>query len=174
MLSPRGLAPFPLGIWTGPFPIGGMDPFPVGDMDRPLSLTQSPISPSVMRFRAARCIYVYCETGMPCSAHGDTFNRHGDTYVSVVEHHFLPLVSSDLFCYLLWSSALGTSRVFYTRSTGLWVPAKVVGLLHDGHVELEVVCKPSISDAPWTPSPLVSPVSSLHHHPHQFPQWTSL
>ena len=28
-------------------------------------------------------------------------------------------------------------RVFYTRSTGLWIPAKVVGLLHDGHVELE-------------------------------------
>ena len=28
-------------------------------------------------------------------------------------------------------------RVFYTRSTRLWVPAKVVGLLHDGHVELE-------------------------------------
>ena len=28
-------------------------------------------------------------------------------------------------------------RVFYTRSTRLRVPAKVVGLLHDGHVELE-------------------------------------
>ena len=28
-------------------------------------------------------------------------------------------------------------RVFYTRSTGLRVPAKVVGLLHNGHVELE-------------------------------------
>ena len=28
-------------------------------------------------------------------------------------------------------------RVFYTRSTGLQVPAKVVGLLHDGHVDLE-------------------------------------
>ena len=37
-----------------------------------------------------------------------------------------------------------------------------------------MVCKPSIIDAPWTPSPLVSPVSSLHHHPHQFPQLTSL
>ena len=36
------------------------------------------------------------------------------------------------------------------------------------------VCKPSIMDAPWTPSPLVSPVSSLHCHPHQFPQLTSL
>ena len=28
-------------------------------------------------------------------------------------------------------------RLFYTRSTGLRVPAKVVGLLHDGHVEME-------------------------------------
>ena len=32
----------------------------------------------------------------------------------------------------------------------------------------------AIMDAPWTPSPLVSPVSSLHHHPHQLPQLTSL
>ena len=39
---------------------------------------------------------------------------------------------------------------------------------------IKVVCKPSIIDAPWTPSLLVSPVSSLHHHPHQFPQLTSL
>ena len=39
---------------------------------------------------------------------------------------------------------------------------------------IKVVCKPSIIDAPWTPSPLVSPVSSLQHHPHQFPQLTSL
>ena len=67
MISPRGLvtlsswgyglAPFQLGIWTGPFPVGDVDwplsgwgyglapfrlgiwtgPFPVGDMDRPLS-----------------------------------------------------------------------------------------------------------------------------------------
>ena len=28
-------------------------------------------------------------------------------------------------------------RVFYTKSTGLRVPPKVVGLLHDGHAELE-------------------------------------
>ena len=39
---------------------------------------------------------------------------------------------------------------------------------------IKVVCKPSIIDAPWTPSPLVSLVSSLHHHPHQFAQLTSL
>ena len=39
------------------------------------------------------------------------------------------------------------------------------------------MCKPSIIDAPWTPSPLVSQVSSLHHHPHQFQLvslWTPL
>ena len=39
---------------------------------------------------------------------------------------------------------------------------------------IKVVCKLSIIDAPWTPSPLVSPGSSLHHHPHQFLQLTSL
>ena len=39
---------------------------------------------------------------------------------------------------------------------------------------IKAVCKPSIIDALWTPSPLVSPVSSLHHHPHQFPQLTTL
>ena len=39
---------------------------------------------------------------------------------------------------------------------------------------IKVVRKPSIIDAPWTPSPLVSPVSSLLHHPHQFPQSTFL
>ena len=39
---------------------------------------------------------------------------------------------------------------------------------------IKVVCKPSTIDAPPTPSPLVSLVSSLHHHPHQFPQLTSL
>ena len=39
---------------------------------------------------------------------------------------------------------------------------------------IKVVCKPSTIDALWTPSPLVSLVSSLHHHPHQFPQLKSL
>ena len=39
---------------------------------------------------------------------------------------------------------------------------------------INVVCKPSIIDVPWTPSPLVSLVSSLHHHPYDFPQLTSL
>ena len=35
---------------------------------------------------------------------------------------------------------------------------------------IKVVSGSSIIDAPRTPSPLVSPVSSLYHHPHQFPQ----
>ena len=39
---------------------------------------------------------------------------------------------------------------------------------------IKVVCRWSIIDAPWTPSPFVPPVWSLHHHPHQFPQLTSL
>ena len=38
---------------------------------------------------------------------------------------------------------------------------------------IKVVCGSSIIDAPC-PSALVSPVSSLHHHPHQLPQLTSL
>ena len=45
---------------------------------------------------------------------------------AVGEHEFLPLVSSDLFCYLLWSGAL---------EMGCFT--QVVGLLHSGHVELE-------------------------------------
>ena len=39
---------------------------------------------------------------------------------------------------------------------------------------IKVVCKLPIIDAPWTPSPLVSLVSSLHHRPHQFLQLTCL
>ena len=39
---------------------------------------------------------------------------------------------------------------------------------------IKVVCGSSITDAPWTPSPLVSPVSILHHHSHQLLQLTSL
>ena len=39
---------------------------------------------------------------------------------------------------------------------------------------IKVLCGLSVIDAPWTPSPLVSPVSSLHHHPHRFPRLTSL
>ena len=34
---------------------------------------------------------------------------------------------------------------------------------------IKVVCGLSIIDAPWTLSPLVSPLSTLQHHPHQFP-----
>ena len=39
---------------------------------------------------------------------------------------------------------------------------------------IKVVCKLSIIDAPWTPSPLVSLVMSLYHHSHKFPQLMSL
>ena len=69
-------------------------------------------------------------------------------------------------------------RVFYTRSNGLRVPAKVVGVLHNGHVKLEYDqggVQGRQSSMPYAlPSPLVSPVSSLHHNPHQFLQLTSL
>ena len=85
---------------------------------------------------------------------------------------FAPRVLKPLLLFVMELS-IG-ERVFYIKSTRLWVPAKVVGFLHDGHVELEfvwikVVCGSSIIDAPWTPSPSLSPVSSLHHHPHRFP-----
>ena len=39
---------------------------------------------------------------------------------------------------------------------------------------IKVVCGSTIIDAPHTPSPLVYPVSSLPHHPHQFPRLTPL
>ena len=57
----------------------------------------SPSLPSLICFGAAKCIYVYCETGTLSWVHSDTFG------VFAVEHHFLPLVSLDLFCCLLWS-----------------------------------------------------------------------
>ena len=49
----------------------------------------SPSSPSLMHFRATRCIYVYCQTGTLSWVHGDTSS------VSAMEHQFLPLVSSE-------------------------------------------------------------------------------
>ena len=70
--------------WTCPFP---------GPAHFPHLL--SPNSPSLMHFRATRCIYVYCQTGVLSWVDGDAFS------VYIVEHHFLPLVFSDLFCYLL-------------------------------------------------------------------------
>ena len=50
-----------------------------------------------MRLKATKCIYVYSQIGMLSWVHGDTFS------VYAVEHQFLPLVSSNLFCYLLLS-----------------------------------------------------------------------
>ena len=70
MISPHGLAPFPHHL--------------------------SPSLPSLMRFRATRCIYVYFETGTPSWVHGDTFSVCCGASV-------LPHVSSGLFCDLLWS-----------------------------------------------------------------------
>ena len=89
--SPHGLAPFPLGIWTGPFP--------VWDMDRPL------VYMVIHLVRLPRSIS-FC----PLCPQTSFANCHG------VDHG---------------------DRVFYTRSARLRVPAKVVCLLHDGHVELE-------------------------------------
>ena len=61
------------------------------------------------------------------SVSGNTFN------VSVAQHQFLPPASLDLFVMEL---SIG-DKVFYTKSTGLSVPANLIALLGDGHVELE-------------------------------------
>ena len=88
-------------------------------------------------------------------------------------------------------SSIG-DRVFYTRSTGLpvhdytvflyttyifhfryprrWLAFCTMGMWSWSMIK--VVCKPLMPHG--LPSPLASPVSSLHHHPHQFPQLTSL
>ena len=43
IISPRGLAPFRFGIWTGPFPIGDLDwLFSNWGEERPLSLPYCP------------------------------------------------------------------------------------------------------------------------------------
>ena len=63
--------------------------------------------------------------------------------------------------------------VFYTRSTRLRVPAKVAGLLHDGHVEVEYD-QGGMRVTLWTPSLLVSPFSSVHFYPDRFLQLTLL
>ena len=81
-----------------------------------------PSSPSLMRFRATRCIYVYFETSTVSWVHGDTFS------VSAAENQFLPLMSSDLFCFCY--------GVEYWGQGVLHQVCRVVGLLHNGHVEL--------------------------------------
>ena len=72
-------------------------------------------------------MHVYCETGTLSLVHGDTFG------LSAAENQFLPLASLDLFVMEL---SIG-DKVFYTMSTQLRVPAKVIALLHNGHAELE-------------------------------------
>ena len=111
-------------------------PFPVGDMNQPLSgLGYGPapfphlLPPSSPSLMATRCINVYFETGTLSWVHGDTFS------VFATEHQILPLVSSLLLIFVMELS--NGDRVFYTGSTELQVPTKVVSLLQDGHVELE-------------------------------------
>ena len=90
----------------------------------------SPSLPSVMHFTDTRCIYVCCETAMRSLAFGDTSD------VFVVEHHLLSFVPSSLFCYFVMELSIG-DELFYTKSIELRVPTKMVGLWHDGYVELE-------------------------------------
>ena len=75
-----GPASFQLGIWTGPFPIPIVPQFAQCDV--------------FQGYKVHLCVF---EIGMLSSLHGDTF------CVSIAEHQFLPLVSSNLFCYWLWS-----------------------------------------------------------------------
>ena len=60
IISPHGLALFGLGIWASPFPH-----------------LLSPSLPSLMRFRATGCMYVYHKTSC---VHADTFS------MSILEH----------------------------------------------------------------------------------------
>ena len=90
------LVDLPLSSWGY-----GPAPFQLGMCTGRLLSPIVPSLPSLMRFSATRCIYMYFETGALGCAHDDTFS------VSVVDHRFLPLRSSNLFCYLLWSRALG-------------------------------------------------------------------
>ena len=126
----------------------------------------SPGSPSLMCFRATRCIYVYCETGTSSWVHGDTFGGASICAPRV----FIPLLL------VVMELCIG-DRLFYTKSTWFGYPRKWVAFCTTDMWSwsmIKVVCGSLIMDAPWTPSLLVSLVSSLHHHPHQFLQLTSL
>ena len=69
-----------------------------------------------------------------------------------------PLRVLKLLLLLVLELTIG-DKVFCTNSTGLPFPAKVVGHI-EGYVELEH----HQHDAPWTPSPLVSPVLTHPRH----------
>ena len=94
-------------------------------MDEPLS-GWGPNLPSLLRFRATKYIYVHFETGL---LHAATSS------MSTTEHQFAPRVLNPLLLFVM--ELIIGDRMFYTMSTGLQVPAKVVGLLHNGRVELE-------------------------------------
>ena len=78
-IYPQGLAPCRLGYGPAPFPH-----------------LLSPSLPTLRRFMATRCIYVYFAPSTLSWVHGDAFS------VCAAEHPFLPPMSSDLFCNLLW------------------------------------------------------------------------
>ena len=87
-ISPRGLAPFQLGIWTSPIRVGDWPLSGLGYGQALFPHLLSPMSLTLIRFRATRCIHAYCETcetGMLSWVYGDT--------VSTAEHLSLPLVS---------------------------------------------------------------------------------
>ena len=72
-------------LWTCPFPFG----------DAPFLHLLSPSLPTFRHSKATRCIYVYCETG----SQAGYMVIHATCPLRSIT--FLPLVSSDLFCYLL-------------------------------------------------------------------------
>ena len=89
----------------------------------------SPTSPRLMHFGATRCICVYFETG--------TLSWKVIHSVCLLRSiSFCPLCPRTSFaiCYGVEHWGQGAP---HTRPTRLRVPVKVVGLLHDGHVELE-------------------------------------
>ena len=104
-----GLAPFQLGIWTGPFP-----------------------SPIVPQFAQSDAFHGY---NVHLCGHFELGTWGYIQHVCCGAAVFALCVLRPLLLFFIELS-IG-DRVFYTRSAGLRVPAKVVGLLHDGHVELE-------------------------------------
>ena len=120
MIYPHGLAPFLMGIWTSLFRVGDMD-CPVFGWGYGAALFPdllSPNLPSLMRLRATRCIYVYCEIGMLSWVHDDAFTLCREASI------FAPCALRPLLLFVMELS-IG-DKVFYIRSTGLRRPTKVI------------------------------------------------
>ena len=172
--------------WTCPFPLGDMDrPLPIGDMHWPLSSWGYGPAP----FQLGIWTGPFPSPIVPHITQCDAFQGYNVLLCIVKQARWVGHMVIPSAC-LLWSITFCPScpqtsfaiccgvehwgqgvqhQVYpgfkYPRS---WLAFCMMGMWSWSMIK--VVCKPSIIDAPWSPSP----VSSLHHHPHQFPQLTSL